>query len=75
MPVGARDGDVQGFDPPRRVEVEKDGAWWTGFAFAWRLCDDDSGWMAGVEFSARYDWGLGNHRLMVPPERVRVPEV
>jgi hypothetical protein len=57
------------------VEVEKDGAWWTGFAFAWRLCDDDSGWMADVEFSARYDWGPGNHRLMVPPERVRVPEV
>jgi hypothetical protein len=61
------------FDPPRRVEVEKDGRWWPGFQHAWRVCDDGRGWMADVEFSARYDWGWGKHMGTVTPHRVRLP--
>jgi hypothetical protein len=63
------------FDPPRLVEVERDGHWWMGFQFAWRLCDDGHGWLAQVEFSARYDWGWGKHLDCVPPERLRLPAV
>jgi len=53
--------------------VEKNGHWWPGFQHAWRVCDDDRGWMADVEFSARYDWGIGKHLSSVTPERVRLP--
>lgn len=59
------------FDPPRAVEVEHHGGWWPGFQHAWQVCDDGRGWMADVEWSERYDWGLGRHVLAVPPGRVR----
>jgi hypothetical protein len=36
------------FDPPRQVEIERDGRWWTGTQTAWRLRDDSRGWMADV---------------------------
>jgi hypothetical protein len=60
------------FDPPRLVEVEQDGAWWPGFQWAWRLCDDDRGWMAHVEYSVQHEWGRGKHLQSVPPELLRV---
>lgn len=66
--------DEQEFDPPRRVEVELEGHWWPGFQSAWRLCDDDRGWMADVEFTAQHQWGPGKYRPMVPPHRVRLPD-
>jgi hypothetical protein len=62
------------FDPPRPVEVERDGHWWTGSQSAWQLCDDGRGWMAQVEYSVQYEWGLGKHLQSVPPERIRVTE-
>ena len=36
------------FDPPRDVEVENGGQWWSGHQTAWRLCDDGFGWRAAV---------------------------
>lgn len=65
--------DERVFDPPRRVEVELDGSWWLGWQSAWRLCDDDRGWMADVEFTAQHSWGPGKYKPMVPPHRVRLP--
>lgn len=59
------------FDPPRQVEVEHNGAWWPAFQTAWRLCDDGRGWMADVEWAEQYEWGLGKHVKMVPPQRLR----
>jgi hypothetical protein len=59
------------FDPPRLVEVEDNGAWWPAFQTAWRLCDDGRGWMADCSWSERYEWGLGKHLAMVPPERLQ----
>ena len=64
--------DERRFDPPRLVDVEKDGAWWPGSQRAWRLCDDGRGWMADVEFVVQYDWGPGKHLMAVPVERVRL---
>jgi hypothetical protein len=63
------------FNPPRPVVVEKDGAWWPGFQRAWRVCDDGRGWMADVEFTAQYDWGLGKHLATVTPHRVRLGDL
>ena len=42
------------FDPPRGVEVERDGYWWAGFQRAWRLCDD-RGWVAHVGYVVQHD--------------------
>ncbi len=60
------------FDPPCLVEVKQDGAWWPGLQRAWRLCDDDRGWMTDVEYSVQHEWGRGKHLQCVPPERLRV---
>jgi hypothetical protein len=60
------------YDPPRPVEVEHDGYWWPGLQHAWRLCDDDRGWIADVEYSVQYDWGRGKHLQCVPQERFRL---
>jgi hypothetical protein len=60
------------YDPPRKVLVELEGQWWHGYQDAWRLCDDGRGWMASVEFVARYDWGPGKHLMSVRPERVQL---
>jgi hypothetical protein len=63
----------QWFDPPRPVEVLRDGAWHAGYQRAWRLCDDTRGWMAEVRWSQLHDWGLGTYDTMVTPDRVRLP--
>jgi hypothetical protein len=39
------------FDPPRTVEVEHDGRWWSGTQTALRLCYDARGWMADVTWT------------------------
>jgi hypothetical protein len=62
------------FDPPRPVEVERDGGWWPGFQHAWRVCDDERGWTADVEYVVRYPWGIGKHLSSVTPDRVRLGE-
>ena len=59
------------FDPPRLVEVERDGHWWPGFQRARRLCDDDRGWVADVEYVMRHEWGPSKHLEAVPAHRVR----
>jgi hypothetical protein len=59
------------FDPPRAVEIEHNGRWWTGRQSRWLLCDDGAGWRAQVEWSELYEWGLGKHMTTVPPERLR----
>jgi hypothetical protein len=65
--------DERRFEPPRPVEVlGADGSWWPGMQRAWRLCDDDRGWVADVEYVARHEWGSGKHLASVPPERVRL---
>ena len=48
------------------------GRWWPGLQSAWRLLDDDRGWLAEVEYSVDYDWGRGKHLAGVPAERLRV---
>lgn len=58
-------------DPPRLVQVERDGSWWPGTQRAWRLCDDGRGWMADVEYVVQHDWGAGKYVQPVPAERVR----
>ena len=60
------------FDPPRPVDVEHAGQWWCGYQAAWRLCDDQRGWMADVTWTEQHDWGPGKYVTMVRPERVRI---
>lgn len=60
------------FDPPRPVEVERDGRWWPGRQHAWRLCDDGRGWVAEVEYVVQHSWGSGKHLGSAQPERVRL---
>jgi hypothetical protein len=72
MTEPARQVDERRYDPPRNVEVELAGQWWPGVQHAWRLTSDRDFWIADVEFSAQYDWGLGKHFQCVPPERVRL---
>lgn len=62
------------FDPPRPIEVQRDGHWWPGFQRAWRLCDDDRGWIADVEYVMQHEWGRGKHLDCVPPARLRLPD-
>ncbi|PRY42058.1 hypothetical protein LY71_1185 [Geodermatophilus tzadiensis] len=56
MTISIRLLDERRFDPPRDVEVENGGPWWSGEQTAWRLCD----------------YGWGRHLTSVPPERVRL---
>jgi len=65
--------EEQRFDPPRQVEVEHDGRWLPGQQLAWRLCDDDRGWMAEVTWREQHGWGPGSYDTMVQPDRVRLP--
>jgi hypothetical protein len=60
------------FDPPRPVEIEHHGRWWPGLQYAWRLCDDQRGWMADVTWTEQHDWGLGRYIPLVPPSRIRI---
>jgi hypothetical protein len=62
------------FDPPRGVDIEHNGRWWTGTQTAWRLCDDDRGWMADCSWTEQCDWGPGKYLTMLPPQRVRVTD-
>ena len=70
--VSVRLLDERRFDPPRNVEVENDGRWWSGEQTAWRLCDDGFGWRAAVTWRQLHDYGWGRHLTSVPPERVRL---
>lgn len=65
--------EEQLFYPPRAVEVEHGGAWWPGTQNAWRLCDDERGWMAEVRWTEQHQWGPGTYDTMVAPDRVRLP--
>jgi hypothetical protein len=40
---------------------------------AWRICDDDRGWMADVTGVEQHEWGPGKYVTMVSPGRVRRP--
>ncbi len=60
------------YGPPRSIEVEHDGHWWSVFQSRWLLCDDDRGWMAQVEYTAQHEWGRGKHLASVPPARLRI---
>ncbi len=64
--------DERRFDPPRDVEVENDGRWWSGHQTAWRLCDDGFGWRAAVTWRQLHYYGWGRHLTSGPPERVRL---
>jgi hypothetical protein len=59
------------FDPVRAVLVKHESRWWSGFQAAWRLCHDDRGWVADVEFTAEYEWGPGKHVMAALAARVR----
>jgi hypothetical protein len=72
MAIPIRLLDERRYDPPRSVLVEHHGSWWPASQAAWRLCDDDRGWMAEVTWTEQHDWGPGKCLTMVPPERVRV---
>ena len=62
------------YDPRRLVDVEHEGVWWPGLQHAWRLCDDDRGWMAEVEHVVQYDWVPGKRMILVSADRVRPRE-
>ena len=62
------------YDPPRAVEVERDGRWWPVLQSAWRLLDDGRGWMAEVNYVVEYEWGREKHLGAVPADRVRLPD-
>jgi len=64
--------EVRRFDPPRSVEVEHNGRWWTGTLAAWRLCDDARGWMADVSWIEQHEWGPGKYLTMMTPDRLRI---
>ena len=65
--------DEQLFFPPRRVEVEHNGAWWSGRQGSWRRCDDGPGWMAEVWWTEPHEWGSPTYDTAVTPDRVRLP--
>lgn len=63
----ASDGDRQGFDPPRLVEVYADGQWWPGSLVEWARWPVE-GWRAYV----RWFQGTGSGYVKwVRPEAVR----
>jgi hypothetical protein len=60
------DDDVRRFDPPRLVEVERDGRWWPGTQSAWFR------WGGVSTASVRYTTTAGQTYLQnVSPDRVR----
>ena len=61
------------FTPPRAVEVQHEGSWCPGFQRAWRLCDDNRGWVADVEYVAQHDCRPGKHLACISPDRLRLP--
>lgn len=61
---------AHGFHPPRPVEVEHEGRWWSGLRSARR--HDAGGWVADVEYTVAYDWGPGEHLAVVTADRVRL---
>jgi hypothetical protein len=62
------------YDPPRAVEVERDGCWSPALQRSWQLWDDGRGWVAEVEWTERYHWGIRTAIAMVPGGRVRPEE-
>jgi hypothetical protein len=63
--------DVRRIDPPRLVEVERDGSWWPGSQDAWVRWPDGT-WRASVEYVVQHDWGAGKYVQSVPAGRVRL---
>ena len=62
------------YDPPREVEVERDGSWSPALQRSWQLWDDGRGWVAEVEWTERYYWGIRTVVAMVPADRVRLDD-
>jgi hypothetical protein len=62
------------YEPPRPVEVEQDGRWVPGLQRAWHRWDDDRGWVADVELTVTYVWGLRTRSVVVPASQVRLRE-
>lgn len=62
------------YDPPREVEVERNGLWIHALQRSWQLWDDGRGWCAEVEWTERYYWGIRTVIAMVPAERVRLDD-
>jgi hypothetical protein len=62
------------YDPPRAVEVERDGSWSPALQWSWQLWEDARGWVAEVEWTERYYWGIRTVVAVVPAERVRLAE-
>jgi hypothetical protein len=60
------------YDPPRAVEVERDGTWFPALQHGWHLWDDGRGWVADVEWTERHCWGIRTVGAVVPAERVRL---
>jgi hypothetical protein len=60
------------YDPPRGVEVEQDGHWSPALQRSWQLWDDDRGWVAQVEYTVCYHWGVRTRVDMVPADRLRL---
>jgi hypothetical protein len=60
------------FDPPRPVEVEHDGRWLPALQRSWHLWDDDRGWVAEVEYTVTYEWGLLTRVAVLPADRLRL---
>jgi hypothetical protein len=62
------------YDPPREVEVERDGCWFHALQHSWQLWDDGRGWVAEVEWTQSYYWGVRTVLAVVPAERVRLDD-
>jgi hypothetical protein len=62
------------YDPAREVEVERDGTWSPALQRSWQLWDDGRGWVAEVEWTERYYWGIRTVVAMVPADRVRLED-
>jgi hypothetical protein len=62
------------YDPPRPVEVERDGRWLPALQHAWHLWDDDRGWEAQVEYTVTYAWGIRTRSAVVSADRLRLAE-
>jgi hypothetical protein len=64
--------DQRRYEPPKRVEVEHNGGWWTGFCTGWLLTDCGRRWRADVEYVVEHECGLGKYLQVVPAARVRL---
>jgi hypothetical protein len=62
------------YDPPRAVEVERDGTWSPALQWSWQLWEDARGWVAEVEWTERYYWGTRTVVAVVPADRLRLQE-